>query len=39
MLTPNKLLTIFPILLAQIKGGNNSNKFKKSNQTNTISFA
>ena len=38
-LTSNKLLTMFPILLAQIKGGNNSNKFKKSNQTNTISFA
>ena len=39
MLTPNKLLTLFSILLAQIKGVNNSNKFKKSNQPNTISFA
>ena len=29
ILTPNKLLTRLPILLAQIKAGNNSNKFKK----------
>ena len=28
MLTPNKLLTRLPILLAQIKVGNNSNKLK-----------
>ena len=28
ILTPNKLLTRFPILLAQIKAGNNSSKFK-----------
>ena len=28
-LTPNKLLTRFPILLARIKGGNNSDKLKK----------
>ena len=29
ILTPNKLLTRLPILLAQIKAGNNSYKFKK----------
>ena len=28
ILTPNKLLTRLPILLAQIKAGNNSNKLK-----------
>ena len=28
ILAPNKLLTILPILLAQIKAGNNSNKLK-----------
>ena len=28
ILTPNKLLTSFPILLAQIKAENNSNKLK-----------
>ena len=28
ILTPDKLLTILPILLAQIKAGNNSNKLK-----------
>ena len=28
ILTPNKLLTRIPILLAQIKSGNNSNKLK-----------
>ena len=28
MLTPNKLLTRLPILLAQIKAGNNSYKLK-----------
>ena len=27
-----------PILLAQIKAGNNSNKLKKRNETNIISF-
>ena len=37
ILTPNKLLTRLPILLAQIKAGNNSNKLKK-NQANGISF-
>ena len=36
ILTPNKLLTRLPILLAQIKAGNNSNKFKKWNQPNTV---
>ena len=30
-LTPNKLLTRLPILLAQIKAGNNSYKLKKRN--------
>ena len=29
VLTPNKLLTRLPILLAQIKAGNNSFKFEK----------
>ena len=29
MLPPNKLLTRHPVLLAQIKVGDNSNKFKK----------
>ena len=29
MLTPNNLLTRFPILLAQIKAGNNSYKLEK----------
>ena len=28
ILTPNKLLTKLPILLAQIKAGNNSNKLR-----------
>ena len=28
ILTPNKLLTRLPILLAQIKAGNNSHKLK-----------
>ena len=28
ILTPNKVLTILPILLAQIKAGNNSNNVK-----------
>ena len=28
ILTPNKLLTRFPILLAQLKAGNNSYKLK-----------
>ena len=28
VLTPNRLLTILPILLAQIKAGNNSYKLK-----------
>ena len=28
ILTPNKLLTRIPILLAQMKAGNNSNKLK-----------
>ena len=28
ILTPNRLLTRLPILLAQIKAGNNSNKVK-----------
>ena len=36
ILTPSKLLTKLPILLAQIKAGNNSNKLKKRNQTNTF---
>ena len=36
MLTLNKLLTRLPILLAQIKPGNNSYKLK--NKTNTVSF-
>ena len=29
ILTPNKLLTRLPILLAKIKAGNNSHKLKK----------
>ena len=38
VLTPNKLLTRLPILLAQIKAGNNSFKFEKWNKTNTVSL-
>ena len=39
ILTPNKLLTSLPIILVQVKAGNNSkNKNKKRNQTKTISF-
>ena len=38
ILTPNKLLTRLPILLAQIKAGNISNKWKKRNQASIISF-
>ena len=36
ILTPNKLLTRFLVLLAQIKASNHSNKL---NQTNFVSFA
>ena len=36
ILTPNKLLTRFLVLLAQIKAANHSNKL---NQTNIVSFA
>ena len=35
-LTPNKLLTRFPVLLAQIKAKNNSYKLEKRNQTNRV---
>ena len=38
ILTPNKLLTRFPVLLAQIKAENNPYKLKKRNQTNTVFF-
>ena len=30
--TPNRLLTRLPVLLAQIKAGNNSHKLKKKNK-------
>ena len=38
VLTPSKLLTRLPILLAKAKAGSNSYKLKKWNQTNTASF-
>ena len=38
VLSPSKLLTWLPKLLSHIKAGNNSYKFKKWNQTNTISL-
>ena len=38
VLTPSKLLTRLPILLAQAKAGSSSYKLKKWNQTNTVSF-
>ena len=34
ILLPNKLLTRLPLLLTQIKAGNNSYKLKKLNETN-----
>ena len=38
ILTPHKLFTSLPILLVQIKAGNNSYKIKKWNQTNNVFF-
>ena len=38
ILTPDKLFTRLPILLAQIKAGNNSCKLKNKNQINTVFF-
>ena len=37
--TPNKLLIRLPILLAQIKAGNNSKKIKNKKRNQKISFA
>ena len=37
ILTSKKLLTRLPVLLVQIKAGNNSHKLKKRNHTNCVS--
>ena len=38
ILTPKQLLQRLPIALTQVKAGNNSGKFVKSNQTNYLFF-
>ena len=38
ILSPNKLVMRLPILLAQIKTGNNSKKLKKRNWKDTVTF-
>ena len=38
ILTPKQLLQRLPIALTQVKAGNNSGKFVKSNQTNHLFF-
>ena len=35
-MTPKQMITRLPILLAQLKAGNNSQKFKKLNKTNCL---
>ena len=36
IMTPKQMITRLPILLAQLKAGNNSQKFKKLNKTNCL---